>query len=275
MAIIKEAYSTTRVNLIYQLLKNEADAGRPKDYDIRVDDLKVVSRNNNPEQFHTHEEFVIPESKTITISVYEGVSNRCTRYQLRLGEEEPSSQELSGIANTITLRMKQEKSKWEFGQLQKDYADCQQKLRECEEYAEELSQKVTLLEMEQSKNTGQLTNALIGLAGNFISNNPNALSGIPIIGSLFGGNDKPKELNGPKEECLCSHAAKTYTGELTVGDDLLMKKALVPYFSDEYRDKVMKALLYFFHNNHLVDQTVNGIEVLLHKNKAQDQKQAA
>ncbi len=276
MAIIKEAYSSTRVNLIYQLIKNEAEAGRPKEYDIRVDDLKVVSRNADPDQFHTHEEFVIPETKVITINVYDGVSNRCARYQLMLSEEEQSNQGLSGIENTITARMKQEKSKWELSQLQKDYEDCQQRLKECEQYAEGLQEKVSQLELEQCKNSGQLTNALIGLAGTVLSNNPNALSGIPIIGSLFGGGKQVQAaLNGSKQECLCSNAAKTYTGELTVGDDQLLKAALVPYFKEEYREKMMKVLLYFFQYNHFIDQSINGMETLLRKDTAQKTEKKA
>ena len=115
MALAKEVYSANRVNLIYQLLKNEADNGTPKEYDVKVDELKVVSRTNDPERFYSHEEFVLPETRNITINIYDSKSHRCTRYILLLREEEPSKQELSGIEKSINTKMLQERKKWESG----------------------------------------------------------------------------------------------------------------------------------------------------------------
>lgn len=273
MAIIKEAYSSARVNLIYQLLKNEAEAGHPKDFDVRVDDLKVISRNTDPEKFHNHEEFVLPDTKSITINIYDGKSNRCNRYQLMLSAEAPSNEELSGIERSMDARITQERKKWEYDQLKKDYEDCVQRLRECEEHAEDLKEQVAQLENEKNNNSGQIKHSLINLAGELIKN-PETLSSLPIIGSLFGGKQQPAAaLNGPKEECLCSTAPTDYTGELTKGDDMRMKMALVPYFKKECREKVMKVMVYYFQDNHLIDQTITGIEALMDKNKAE--KQAA
>ena len=138
MAIIKEVYSSTRVNLIYQLLRNEADNGTPKEYDVRVDELKVVSRTSDPERFHGHEEFVLPETRSVIINIYDGTSNRCNRYNLLLREEDPSQQELSGIEKSINTKMLQERKKWEFDKLKEDYDDLKEQLGEAEEYAEQL-----------------------------------------------------------------------------------------------------------------------------------------
>ena len=142
MALAKEMYSANRVNLIYQLLKNEADNGTPKEYDVKVDELKVVSRTNDPERFYSHEEFVLPETRNITINIYDSKSHRCTRYILLLREEEPSKQELSGIEKSINTKMLQERKKWEYDQLKKEYDDLKEQLDESEEYADALKTKI-------------------------------------------------------------------------------------------------------------------------------------
>src|ERR1700741_4609340 len=110
MAFIKEAYSESRVDMIYELLKRESDCSSPKDYEITIDGLKVVSRNNDPERFYDFEQFVLPESKIITINVHER-SHRSLKYILLLSEEEPTPDGLSGLERSISARMQQEKAK--------------------------------------------------------------------------------------------------------------------------------------------------------------------
>lgn len=274
MAFIKEAYSESRVDMIYELLKRESDSGSPKDYEITIDGLKVVSRNNDPERFYDFEQFVLPESKTITINVHER-SHRSLKYILLLSEEEQTPEGLSGIERSISLRMQQEKTKWSYKRLEEDYEQCQQRLRECEEHNRDLQDRLHTMEAEKSNSSGQLTSALIGLAGTVISSNPGALSGIPIIGSMFGKGKTETahaELAGPKQPCLCSSASQTFTGELTVGDDQLMKVALVPYFKEEYREKVMNVIQYLFHYNHFIDQALGGIKAALKREKQQNEQ---
>lgn len=90
MAILKEKYAGSKINLLYQLLQSDYEDGRPREYDISVDDLKVVRRTTDPEKFFTHEDFVSGETKYITIILYEGTSKRNTRhvYYLKEGAEE-------------------------------------------------------------------------------------------------------------------------------------------------------------------------------------------
>ncbi len=274
MAFIKENYTDSRVEMISELLKKDAANGSPKDYEVKIDELKVVSRNNDPERFYEFEQFIMPESRNITIVVHDK-SHTNTKYILLLQKEETPASELSGTENSIGDRMKQERTKWENKRLNEDYDALLQKFRECEEYARGLEQKVSDLEHEKRQSSGELTSSLVGLVGTVLSKNPDALSGIPIIGSLFGGKKQQAALNGPKQECLCSMAPQNYSGQLTVGDDQRMKMALVPYFSENYREKAMKVLLYFFNHNHFIDQSIIGIEALLKKAKPNTEQKAA
>ena len=58
MSIIKEKYTANRVGMLHRMLQNDAEHGKCRDYEIKVDDMKVVMRNNEPERFFQHEDFV-------------------------------------------------------------------------------------------------------------------------------------------------------------------------------------------------------------------------
>ena len=53
MSIVKEKYHANRINLLYQMLLNDKEQGQLREYDIKVDDLKVVQRTNDHEHFHS------------------------------------------------------------------------------------------------------------------------------------------------------------------------------------------------------------------------------
>ncbi len=132
MALMKEMYSVSGINRIYQLLKNEAASGGPKEYDIKVDAMKVVSRNIDPERFFEHEQFLVANSKSITVNIYDGSSPRCMKYTLLLEPEQATEQELSGIERSFGLRMQQEKKSWEYERLKKENTELREALDEKE-----------------------------------------------------------------------------------------------------------------------------------------------
>jgi len=268
MAIVKEAYSSTRVNLIYQLLKNEAENGTPKEYDVRVDDLKVVSRTTDPERFHGHEEFVLPETKSITINIYDGTSNRCTRYHLVLKEEEPTKQELSGIEKTINAKMLQERKNWEYDQLKKEYDELEEKLDDAEEYAEQLRQEVQHLKDEKNKTSNRVTDTIINLAGVYLARNPNALNGIPLLGGLLGsGNSTPDETEVTVEshtEASCEEQrepfVKKFTGSIKQEDIEGLQLALIPFFKEDNLEQVENIISHLYKCNSYIPHVLDGLE---------------
>jgi len=272
MALVKEVYSESRINLIQQLLKNEAGNGTPKEYDIKVDELKVVSRTADPERFFSHEEFLLPETKNITINIYDSKSHRCTRYFLLLREEEPTKQELSGIEKSMTAKMVQERKKWEYEQLKKEYDELKEQLTESEDYGDMLKEKIDQLEAEKNDRSSKLTNTMVGLAGMYIANKPNALSGIPLIGELFGGDKSGKQLSSKNEsrqegeDSRCSFARredekpKTFTGEISEDDLSDLKTALIPFFKPELIDNAGQIIQYLFMYNPFIDQTIKVLE---------------
>lgn len=188
MAIVKEKYAGSKINLLYQLLQSDYEDGRPREYDISVDDLKVVRRTTDPEKFFTHEDFVSGETKYITITLYEGTSKRNTRhvYYLKEGIEEEKAT-ISGIEQTVNEKLLAQRRQWDFEQLQKENEDLKEQVDDQDEYIEKLQQM--LEEEKQRKVTIQdrwgetLSVALEGI----VRRNPQLLNGIPIVGQGLAG----------------------------------------------------------------------------------------
>lgn len=266
MSVIKDKYSDTKINLIYQMLLGEKEAGNLKEYDIRIDDLKVVSRTSDPERFFAHEDFIQENTRNVTVCLYDGASRRCTRYMLLLSEEDPQHQTLSGIERTISEKIVLERDKWEFEQLKTRYEEQTQQLRESEEYHGQLQERIRELEAEKASRPNKITDTIIGLAGMYLSKNPNALNGIPIIGGLLGGaepsekvaSDTSTETSASEVEATFSamkaEDEPVYTGTITEADTARFFKALIPLFPEQHREKVSVINRYLFHNHHLVNE---------------------
>lgn len=284
MALIKEAYTPNGINRIYQLLKNEAEKGKAKEFDIKVDNLKVVSRTDDPERFFEHEEFLVTNSRHITVNIYDGSSTRCNRYMLLLAEEEPAKEELSGIDKTISLRVQQERKGWEYERQKKEMEQLTEELAENGKYITKLEEEIKRMRAEKQKMPGKLTETLIALAGVYIARNPNALNGIPILGHLLSGDAANKQTS----EQVISHAEEpadkdeeiqssfkrvktpVYTGEVTDEDFEMLEEALTPVFPPEHKGNVITILKLMYFNNHIIPEIVS-----LLTDAQQEQRQAA
>lgn len=272
MALVKEQYSVNGVNRIYQLLKNEAERGIAKEYDVKVDALKVVGRNCDPERFFEHETFLLGNSKNITVNIYDGSSPRCTRYMLLLSPEEPSGQELSGIEKSINIRLQQEKKGWEYEKLKKENTQLREELAEAGKYSGKLEKHIAAFKEEKQKMPSKLTDTLISLAGVYISRNPGALNGIPILGSILGAgqpggnttddtetNDETAQFEGrvttDTDDCTFGPLEKPeYTGKATNVDFERLEEALVPLFPEKHRQTVATVVSVMYHNHGIIPE---------------------
>ncbi len=84
MSSNKIKYSEEKINLIYKMLIKEKEAGNIKEFDITVDSLKVISRTSNLDRFMTFKEFILADTETIRVNIYDGKSNRCSHHTYTL-----------------------------------------------------------------------------------------------------------------------------------------------------------------------------------------------
>jgi len=226
MSIVNEKYSANRINLIHQMLVNDADQGQPRDYEIKVDELRVVQRTDDPERFFQHEEFVQPTTQCITISIFDGGSRRCTKYQLYFGEAAPntSASTLSGIENTIKEKINHERAQWEYEQIKKENENLEKQLTDAEEYSEELEKELMKARREfeefKQKRVGMSemnAGKMIGFAADYlVKNHPSLARKVPILSGLSGylsGEEVPPETlaGAPTSETSASFSKKEPT----------------------------------------------------------------
>jgi hypothetical protein len=277
MSIVKEKYNADKINMLHQLLYNDKAAGKPREYEIKVDELKVVQRTSDPEQFLSHEDFVCDSTNSITITMYDGTSKRCTKYIYALIEKPTETEEtVSGIEKTISSKMAQERRKWELEQLKEENVELIEKLDEAEKYVDKLEDKISALNAEKEKKKNKMTETFINLAGVYIAGKPNVLNGIPLIVELFGGGDDSKRLSDDnetqttKEDSIASFPIKKkvtvpFTGEVNEEDYEKLGKSLSPFFKTELVGSVIHIVECLFKHNVLIEQTVNVIDVAIAK----------
>jgi len=286
MAFMKEMYSVSGINRIYQLLKNEAASGCPKDYDIKVDAMKVVSRNNDPERFFEHEQFLVASSKNIVVNIYDGASPRCMKYTLLLEPERSTEHELSGIEKSFNTRMHQEKKSWEYDRLKSENNELRQELDEKAKYVSQLEALINTMRAEKEQMPGKVTNALISLAGLFLSNkngqedtsmlagllSPSATEddGTENMVATFRRSDNVETTSEEKESPDFRNEDLQYTGTATEEDFTRLERSLIPLFAQEHRETVSTVVSVMYHNNNLIPEIAELLE-----NDDPEQQQAA
>ena len=189
--MLKQKYNPNRIQLLYQMLVNSQLQGHPREYDIKVDELKVVQRTSDPEQFFCHEEFILPDTENITITFYEGTSNRNSRHVFLLNESQKENSNeaqasLDGIEKILEEKMDKERQKWDMELLKKENESLKLKLEDAEDYTDQLETEITTLKdkkFETGKNIGAVVS---GALEALIRNNTAILKRIPGGNALAG-----------------------------------------------------------------------------------------
>lgn len=195
--MIRQKYNPARIQLLHQVLVSSSQQGHPREYDIKVDELKVVQRTSDPEQFFRHEEFLLPDTQTVTITFYEGTSNRNSRHVFMLQEpdsEKESKGGLAGVEQLVEEKINRERQQWKLEMLLKENEALKQQLAECEEYSEDLQEKMDRYKEEFEafrKKRIDLSEMNIGKAFGFATeyltkNHPRLTEKIPLLSSLSG-----------------------------------------------------------------------------------------
>lgn len=131
MATTQNLYSQTRVDQIHRLLERHHQAGEAREYDILVDNIPVVPRTSNLNLFNAYEDEIQPDTKAITIRIYQGSSHNCDRYIFNLrgganGLEGVEGDGLngglsSGLNGIIQKEINTKKLEWDHDKLKEEH----------------------------------------------------------------------------------------------------------------------------------------------------------
>lgn len=217
--ITTEKYDLVRIEKLKHFLESNQQNGRPKFYEVFVDNLKVVEKTSDPAIFDNYLVYMGDDTRMVKVLIYTSTEN-CPRndkfiFTVRDPQQERRQEELSGveIENRISSAIEKERASSQLLALQKELEETKTKLNDCEEYNDEIEAKMEALEKEfdafrrkkialSEMNAGKL----VGFATDFfVKNYPSLTSKVPIISTLSGflteaeGEQTPPELPGNTE----------------------------------------------------------------------------
>ncbi len=198
--ITTEKYDLVRMEKLKHFLESNQQNGRPKFYEVFVDNLKVVEKTSDPAVFGNYMVYMGDDTRMVKVLIYTSTEN-CPRndkfiFTVSDPQQEKKQEELSGleIENKISSAIEQERSRNHLQQLQKELEEDKLKLEECEQYSEELEEKLNAVEKEfeafrKKRVTPSEMNAgkLVGFATDyFVKNYPGLSRKVPFISTLSG-----------------------------------------------------------------------------------------
>ncbi len=187
MPFINEKYSEQKIDNLYNYLQSSKEQGEPEDYEIFVDAFKVVKRTSDLARFETYSNYIQPETKSVTIVIYDGSSPRNTKHIFTIKDDHTNG--LNGIDVDIRIeeKLRLEKEKWETDLLKKENEQLKAELAEAETYIEELEENAEKAKDKKFRmgdvNVGEF--ASVVLEG-FVRRNPQLLTKLPGGEALAG-----------------------------------------------------------------------------------------
>lgn len=235
-------YSAERMNLLKQTLINSTEVGKPQDYEIRVDDMKVVPRTNDVDQFDNHEDFVLDETKKVIVLIYDGASRRNTRHTFHFKDErKPNAKDenvLNGteVEKLVTDTLEQKERQWKYDLLEKENAQLRQEVKEADEAYDKALQVIEELKGKRKLEDVQW-GELLGIAGEAIlRRNTHMLAKVPGMQGLAGfieqdNQSQEKQLPEPEPEpeakaTFAKAKPKGESGEEGMKDDAVKSTAI-------------------------------------------------
>jgi hypothetical protein len=190
---ISKKYSPFNLEQFKNWLRDMKEKGEIKYFEVYVDDFKVVSKTDNPDNFDSHEQFVDDETEKVRVLVFN--TEKSNRYKQHVFKLKDSSQSLNGIEvekkieDGINKGLKAMEEKFLCDQVKKELEDTKFKLKESEDWNEKLEGIIeeTKKKLEDAKGMSDFTGIIKDLAL------PHILGKKAEDKSSLSGNETPKE----------------------------------------------------------------------------------
>lgn len=140
-------YNNTTIKHVFEQLKNFKNQGNTKDYEVRIDDLTVVQRTNNINNFHLFKKSLTNFSKAIRILLYKGNSRKYDQYVLNRKIENKQIPDLAPeeyLQRKLDEWISKEKKEIHFARLKEENKQLKKQLKKIEAKNRELQAKKSI-----------------------------------------------------------------------------------------------------------------------------------
>lgn len=209
MPVTNDTYDQLKIDKLKHFLEAQAERGQPKPFEIFVDNLKIVSKTEDPKEFDSYEFYMNEDTEKVRILIYNSnLSPRNEQYCFMVQKNVGGSKSLNGlgeIENIVQEKLAARDREHEMNRLKEELETAKQELEEAEDYAEKLEKEIEYMKENKFKlgniNIGEL--ASVALEG-IVRRNPQILTKLPGGETLAGiieqdNRDKEKMLSQPPQ----------------------------------------------------------------------------
>lgn len=161
-----DTYEAAKLNALLQIIQSAHNSGQKQDYEVLLDDFKVVPRTSDPEAFNNFSEFINEDTKIVQVFMYRGGSNQKDKYYFHIKGRQ-KEQNLSGIPENTTQEEWEKKQKEKllreirFETLEKENAELKEQLEEKEKTNEQLEERLQQMRDGKLLGIGEMGSAIV------------------------------------------------------------------------------------------------------------------
>ncbi len=190
MPVTNDNYDQLKIDKLKHYLETQAERGGAKPFEIFVDNLKVVSKTEDPKEFEGYEFYMNEDTEKVRILIYNSnLSPRNDQYNflVQRNRVEKTLNGLGEIENIVQEKLAARDREHEMNRIREELEAIKVELGETEEYAEKLEKEIEYLKENKFKlgniNIGEL--ASVAVEG-MIRRNPQFLTSLPGGEALAG-----------------------------------------------------------------------------------------
>lgn len=190
MPVTTEQYDQLKIDKLKHYLEMQAEKGQSKPFEIFVDNLKVVTKTDDPKEFDSYEFYMNEDTEKVRILIYNSHltprnDQYCFMVQKVKGEKPLNG--LGEIESIVQEKLAARDREHEMNKLREELQATKEELQETEEYAEKLEKEIEYIRENKFKlgniNIGEL--ASVAMEG-MIRRNPQFLTKLPGGDALAG-----------------------------------------------------------------------------------------
>jgi len=214
-------YNKETVKHVFKQLMNFKNQGNTKDFEVRIDDLTVVGRTNNLENFRLFKKSLTSFCETVRILIYKGNSRKYDQYILTRNvdnEARPNLAPQEYLKQKLDEWISKEKKEIDFARLKEENKQLKKQLKKSETRNETLQAKKSI-DLEGIMKVAAQIPQLMGNKNESKEKLPEDLNGTPTT-DLLGMINSYRENWG--EEIFQRVLGVT----ITLGNDLELLKTV-------------------------------------------------
>ncbi len=271
-----EKYDVAKIEQLKMFLEQNAERGKPRYYEIFVDNLRVIEKTNDVAEFDSFQNFMNEDTRLIKILLYSSSeeSPRNDKFIYRVKDDDSKSKEqgLSGVEVTERIQtvLQMEKEKWDNNLIKKELEEAEERIDELEKYSGQLEAKIIELKQNQNKLGGIHLGEIAGVALEaLLRNNTQLLSKYPLTKGLAGviEQDNKQKLNlenntsaSSTQDTEVTFSAAEETSEAEKELSKMLREIMLAFSAEGEFSNVMTILTEMAGNKPLIQSTLQFIQ---------------